>query len=486
MTQHKIAVIGGGISGLAAAHRFTELGASHRVVLFERASRLGGVLTTEHRAGYQIEQSADNFITTVPWALDLCKRLGLADQLVQTNPACRQTYVVRAGRLHKLPDGFLMMAPTRIWPLVTTPVLSPWAKARAAAEYFIPPRADAGDESVASFVRRRLGRETFERLVEPLVSAVYAADLEKLSLESTLSRFREMEQEHGSLIRAMRRQMKSRRNTPAQSGARYSLFVTLRDGLTSLVDSLARRIPDPSIRLGTAVDSVRLRHDDQWELTLGDGRTETFTAVVVATPAYETARLLRPVDRKLAGLLDTIPHSGTAVISLAYDRDQIGHSLDGMGVVVPAVEGRDLLALSLSSQKYPHRAPTGKVLLRAFLGGACRPDLLQLDEAELQARAIAEVADLLQVRGRPELCTIARWPSTMPQYHVGHQSRIAAIREQMAQIPNVELAGKAYGGVGMPDCIRSGELAAQSILENLQGHLSSTSAATCSPLRAAA
>jgi oxygen-dependent protoporphyrinogen oxidase len=231
---------------------------------------------------------------------------------------------------------------------------------------------------------------------------------------------------------------------------------------------------------------MRLRHDDTWELTLGDGRTETYNGVVVAIPAYETARLLESVDGTLAGLLENIPHSGTAVISLAYDRDQIGHSLDGMGVVVPAVEGRDLLALSLSSQKYPHRAPPGKVLVRAFLGGACRPELLQLDDEQLRMRAVAEVADLLQTRGQPELCTIARWPSTMPQYHVGHQNRIAAIRERTAQIPNIELAGKAYGGVGMPDCIRSGELAAQGILENLRGYLSFTSRSTGFPLRSAA
>ena len=206
-------MIGGGISGLAAAHRLRELAPQCQVTLFEAGSRLGGVVSTVHRDGFQVEQSADNFITTVPWGLDLCQRLGLTGQLVPDQLATvRRTFVVRRGRLHRLPDGFLMMAPTQLWPMAVTPILSPLGKLRAALEYFIPPRRDDGDESMAQFVRRRLGRETFDRLVEPLVSAVYAADMEKLSVKATLSRFREMEKQHGSLIRAMRQQMKHRPN----------------------------------------------------------------------------------------------------------------------------------------------------------------------------------------------------------------------------------------------------------------------------------
>ncbi|MFH1265351.1 MAG: protoporphyrinogen oxidase, partial [Planctomycetota bacterium] len=238
----RVAVIGGGISGLAAAHRLVELKPEAEITLFERDARLGGVLRTVHENGYQVEASADNFITTVPWGVDLSKRLGLGDQLIQTNPAHRRTYVVRRRRLYRLPDGFLMMAPTQMWPLAVTPLLSPMGKLRAAMEYFIPPRKEDVDESMAAFVRRRLGREVFERLVEPLVSAVYAADMEKLSLLATLPRFRDMEREHGSLIRAMRHQMAARKKSqvgyPAggdESGARYSLFLTLRDGLTSMV-----------------------------------------------------------------------------------------------------------------------------------------------------------------------------------------------------------------------------------------------------------
>ena len=242
-TPRRVAVIGGGIAGLAAAHRIVELDPACELTLFEAGPRLGGVLATVHEEGFQVEQSADNFITTVPWGLDLCRRLGLSDRLVQTNPACRRTFVVRRGRLCRLPDGFLMMAPTRLWPLAVTPLLSPWGKLRAALEYFLPPRAGQADESMAGFVRRRLGREVFDRLVEPLVSAVYAADLEKLSVLATLSRFREMECEYGSLIRAMRHQMSNRPAASRESGARYSMFVTLEDGLSSLVEAIAARLP---------------------------------------------------------------------------------------------------------------------------------------------------------------------------------------------------------------------------------------------------
>ena len=218
----RVAIVGGGISGLAAAHRLIELEPGVTPTLFESGPRLGGVLWTVHEQGYQVEQSADNFITTVPWGLELCKRLGLADDLVQTNPAYRRTFVVHAGRLCRLPDGFLMMAPTQMWPLAVTPILSPLGKLRAAWEFFLPPRKDPGDESMAAFVRRRLGREVFDRLVEPLISAVYAADMEKLSVLATLPRFRTMESQHGSLIRAMRAQMKARKKPETQSGARYS------------------------------------------------------------------------------------------------------------------------------------------------------------------------------------------------------------------------------------------------------------------------
>ncbi len=271
LNSRRMAVIGGGIAGLAAANRLVELEPACDLTVFEASDRLGGVISTVHRDSFQVERSSDNFITTIPWGVNLCKRLGLADQLIETNPDYRRTFVVRGGRLCRLPEGFLMMAPTRIWPLAVTPLLSPWGKLRAALEYFIPPRKDEADESMAAFVRRRLGREVFERLVEPLVSAVYAADMEKLSLLATLPRFREMERQHGSLIRAMRRQKKMHPKLRSESGARYSMFVTLRDGLSSLVDALAARLPAGSVRLNARVDRLE-KIGQRWRVwTAGSG-----------------------------------------------------------------------------------------------------------------------------------------------------------------------------------------------------------------------
>lgn len=463
----RIAVLGGGISGLAAAHRLLELEPNCHVTLLERRAQLGGVLSTVHANGYQIEQSADNFITTVPWAIDLCRRLGLADQLIQTNPAHRRTFVVRRGRLHRLPDGFLMMAPTRMWPLAVTPILSPLGKLRAALEYVLPPRQDDTDESMAGFVRRRLGREVFDRLVEPLVSAVYAADMERLSVLATLPRFREMERKHGSLIRAMRYEMAQRKQaqkqSESQSGARYSMFLTLRNGLSSLVDALAARLPQEAIRLNTTVQRLE-RTAEGWAATMSDQSRETFDAVLVATPAHAAGQLLQPLDATLGNELSSIEHSGTAIVSVGYRREQIGHPLDGMGVVVPAIEHSPVLACSFSSQKYAHRAPADRVLLRIFAGGARAPELAELDDARLCPLLLAETNRLLDIQGQPDYLDVAHWPGTMPQYHVGHRERVAEIEARVAALPQLELAGNAYHGVGVPNCIHSGERAAERLL----------------------
>ncbi len=506
----RIAVAGGGIAGLAAALHLAERAGGCELVLFEASPRLGGALWTIHEQGFQIEQGVDNFITTVPWGVELCRRLGLEDDLVQTDPRFRRTFVVRKGRLHKLPEGFLMMAPTRLWPLAATRLLSPWGKLRCALEYFLPGRRDDADESMAAFVRRRLGRAACERLVEPLIGAVYAADLEKLSVHATLMRLRQMEREHGSLIRAMRRQMKQRRHAAAESGARFSMFVTLREGLSSLVEAVARRLPPGCVRLETPVRGLE-RAGSRWrvsfdapascqqsdagqpasqpapgsrsagETTAGPaenaenvaagprGSSELFDAVVLATPCYEAARLSAGTDAELARLLGSIEHSSTVVVSLAYDQRQIAHPLDGMGIVVPAIERSVILACSMSSRKYAHRAPEGKVLLRVFAGGPRWPEAVEVDDKILLGRVLDEVEALLGIHAGPEYLRIARWPRSMPQYNVGHRERVAGIDQRVGALAGLELAGNAYHGVGIPHCIHSGQTAAQRVLEYLGG-----------------
>ena len=463
-SRRTVAVVGGGITGLSAALRLRDRDPSCRVVLWEASARLGGVISTVHEDGFQVEQSADNFITTVPWGVSLCQRVGLGDALMQTNPAYRQTFVVRGGRLYKLPDGFMMMAPTRMWPLALTPLLSPWGKLRAACEYFIPPRRTTEDESMAAFVRRRLGREVFDRLVEPLVSAVYAADMEKLSLDATLSQFREMELEHGSLIRAMRRRAAAARTAASDSGPRYSMFVTPRDGLSSIIEAMAALLPPDMVQLRTRAEKLERLPAGHWLLTSAAGDVLPCDAVILATPSHVAARLLRTIDADLAADLAGIEHSGTAILSAGYERSQIAHPLDGMGIVVPAVERSPLLACSLSSQKYTHRAPEGQVLLRIFAGGAQHPELAEMDDKELRPLLLDALSQLLGIRGEPTYCRIAHWPRTMPQYHVGHKQLVERIEAGAAKLSTLRLAGNAYHGVGIPHCIHSGQKAAEGVL----------------------
>lgn len=469
MPPRRFAVVGAGISGLAAALELQETAAPCSVEVFDAASEPGGVLGTVSEDGFQVERSADNFITTLPWGVELCRRLGLDQSLVTTNPDARRAFVVHRGKLHPLPDGFQMLAPTRWLPLALTPLLSPLGKLRAAAEYFLPPRRDDGDESMADFARRRLGNEVFQRLVEPLVSAVYGADTERLSLLATLSRFRDMEKRYGSLIRAMRAQAAERRKQARaaaesprltrESGARYSMFVTLRHGLRQLLDAIAARLPPEALRLSTRVESVS-PCERQWRLTLANGRELLFDGVVLAVPAHAAAALTQAFLPGLSALLARIEYTGSAILAAAYRREDVGHPLDGSGCVVPSVEKSPVLAISFSSRKYPHVAPPGTVLLRVFAGGARRPDLVDMEETRLRALLLPEVERLLAIHGPPLKTWLFRWRAAMPQYAVGHLDLLREIRRELSQHPGLGLAGNGYFGVGMPHCIRSGRLAA--------------------------
>ena len=331
-------------------------------------------------------------------AVDLCRRVGLSEQLISTNAVGRRAFVVRRGRLRPVPEGFALMAPARIWPVIKTPILSPLGKMRLAWEYFVPRRSNERDESLGSFVRRRLGREVFERLVQPLVAGIYTADPEQLSLAATLPRFIDMERTHGSLIRAALRERSAGGSGAAKaSGARYSLFVTPRDGLSSLVAAIAARLPTDAVRLNAKVSSLELRDCDSGErhwLT-------TPNAISNSTPScwrFRRPRRLGCSPMSIALLsaeLAAIPYASTAVVSLAYHRRQIAHPLDGFGFVVPAIEGRKILSASFSSQKFPGRAPADQVLLRVFIGGACQAEYLDRTDEELQQLASEEIADLL-------------------------------------------------------------------------------------------
>jgi oxygen-dependent protoporphyrinogen oxidase len=469
-SRKRVVVIGGGISGLAAAHRLVELDPALDVQLWEASDRLGGVLQTVRRDGFLIERSADNFITDPPHAVELCQRIGMADALISTRTQERGALVVHRGRLERVPPGFMLMAPARLWPLVTTSILSPWGKLRLLAEALVPSRP-VEDESLASFARRRLGREVFERIVQPLVGGIYTADPERLSLRATLPRFLEMERQHGSLIRAARRQQSK---TPVASdtngGARYGMFVAPRDGLTSMVDALAARLPADTVRLRQPIESIARGQDATWQVRSAGQSPETVRCdgLIVAAPAPVAARLLAPLDRTLAVDLGRIEYAGTAIVTLAYRRGQVSHALDGFGFVVPAIEGRRILAGSFASVKFPGRAPDDAVLVRVFIGGACQSELLDLSDDELGRIAREELASLIGAAGEPLFADVTRWPKAMPQYHLGHEALVAEIEHAAAAWPHFALAGNAYHGVGIPNCIHSGELAAERIVAGLE------------------
>lgn len=460
-----VVIVGGGIAGLAAAHRVRERDPACRVTVLEAGDRLGGAIATERTQGFLIEYGADSFLTEKPWAMDLARRLGLTDRLIRTRDEERRTFVVHDGRLHPLPEGFLMMAPTQLWPLVTTGLFSVAGKVRMAMDLILPRRSATDEESLDAFVRRRLGAEALERVAQPLVGGIYTADPTRLSLAATMPRFLEMERRHRSVILAMRRQAKAASEN--DSGARWSLFASFRDGMQTLVDALAERLPEGAVRLGTRVDALTRTPDGRWRLGLAGGDVVESAHVVLTLPSYASAALLRPHDPALADTLATIDYASSAIVTLAYPRSQIAHALDGFGFVVPAIEGRSIIAGSFTSVKYEGRAPAGQVLLRVFAGGALADHLAHAPDAELIASAERELAALIGVRGAPSLVRVGRHPRAMPQYELGHLTRVAAIEAATARLGGLVLAGSAYRGVGIPDCIHSGERAVDALFDGV-------------------
>jgi protoporphyrinogen/coproporphyrinogen III oxidase len=472
---NRVVIIGGGLSGLTAAYRIASRAKGLRrpveVVVLEARDRVGGAIWTDRLDGFTLEGGADSFITNKPWGVDLCRELGLADQLIGTDPQHRRSFVVRQGRLMPVPEGFVLMAPGRLAPILTTPVLSWRGKLRVLLDLVIPRKGDDGDESLAAFVKRRLGREALERLVQPLVGGIYTADPAELSLRATLPQFPAMEREHGSLIRGALRQARQARWAERHaSGARYGLFVTLADGMDTLPRALAGALPAGTVRTATAVRRVgRPDPVSPWRVELLDGPPIDAGAVIVTTEAHSSARLLDGYDPDLALQLRAIPYASSAIVNLAYRRDQVAHPLDGFGAVVPAIEGRQILAVSFLSVKFPRRAPAGTALLRTFVGGATQPELFDLDDATLVDLVRGELSDLLGASGEPLLVTVNRHPRAMPQYTLGHLDRVAAIRKRLARHPRLILAGNAFDGVGIPDCVRGARDAADAALAALAG-----------------
>lgn len=469
-SNERVIIVGGGVAGLAAAHRVLELTRERDTAvelrLIESRDRLGGSIVTVRRDGFIIEGGPDSFITEKPWGMALCRRLGITDQVIGTNPDRRRVYVVRDGRLYAIPEGFLLLAPTRIWPFITSGLFTWPGKIRMGMDVLLPARkrSPGQDESLADFVRRRFGREALERIAQPLVGGIYTADPEKLSLLATMPRFLELEDKYRSVILGMRNARKARAAASPEggSGARYSIFVTMRDGMDTLTDAIVARLPVESIRTDAAATRVE-RVGERYRVVLADGSSESADAVILACPAYVSARILRDVDASLTAELASIEYASSATMTLGFDRKQVRHELDGFGFVVPLAERRSLIAGTFGSVKFPGRAPEGRVLMRAFLGGAVQPEVYAMDDDQLRAAVLRDLRELIGVQGEPLFVELHRWPSSMPQYPVGHLDRVARIERMLESLPGLALAGNAFGGVGIPDCVHSGEVAAERV-----------------------
>jgi len=478
--SRRVAIIGGGISGLAAAFRLRELTAARElpleVTIFERGLRLGGALDTIRRDGFVMETGADSFLSEKPAATKLAERLGIAAELIGTQEQFRKTFVVRGCRLVEIPEGFSLLAPTWFGPVMKSPLFSAQGKLRMLIEPLIPRRHATTDESLGAFVRRRLGHEVLERVAQPLAGGIYTADPELLSIGATLPRFVELERRYGSVIRGLRAAARTR-NAEARgtSGARWSLFLGFQDGIRTLVDSLAGRLEE-SIRYGAELVALTRTHEtgdagdstaSSWRLKFRDGSNFDADAIVCAAPALAIAPLMQPIDAELATMLSAIKYASAATVNLAFRTADFPQPPAAFGFVVPVAERRRIIAGSFSSLKFAGRSPAGMILARVFMGGALQTEIMDLDDPAMIAAARDEFASLLGVTAEPALTCVRRWPDSMPQYAVGHLDRVAKIERAVAALPGLFLAGAYLRGVGIPDCIAGGERAAETTFSHL-------------------
>jgi oxygen-dependent protoporphyrinogen oxidase len=458
--QH-VVVIGGGLAGLAAAEAVVAAAPGCRVSILEATGRPGGVIATVHRDGWLVERSADNFLAVRPEGVALVDRLGLTAALTGVDPRVRRALIWHDGRAVPAPAGFRLLAPGRIGGIVATPLLSPAGRLRVLAERWLPPGPPVADESLARFATRRLGREAFEQVVQPLAAGIWTADPERLSMAAACPEFFAMERTHGSLWAGERARLRAAGGGGQAAGARYGQFVTLAGGMEELPRRFAAVLAERGVAFVTAAAAGLARTaDGRWRISLSGGSQPIAAdGVVVAVPAGVAARLVADVDAALAGDLAAIEYAGSAVVSLGFPRDRVAHPLDAAGMVVPATAGRRALAISFASAKFPGRAPAGCVLVRVFLGGALDPRTARLPDGDLETVAREEAAALIGAHGQPLLVQVDRWEGAMPQYHVGHLDRVARIERAAAAVGGFALAGAAYRGVGIPQVIASGAAA---------------------------
>jgi protoporphyrinogen/coproporphyrinogen III oxidase len=463
---HRMVIVGGGISGLAAAYylerQAEQTGLQVSIRLLEADQRVGGVIRTERCGEFLLEAGPDSFLSLKPAALDLCKELSLGDDLIGSNDERRKTYVLQGGKLRQLPDGLMFVVPTRIWPMFRGDLLSPAGKLRLALAPFLPPvERRAADRAVTDFISRRFGREVLERLAEPLLAAVYGAEVDTLSASAVLPQLVAIEEKYGNLWRGLshaRAQMKSR--SPGQP-----LFMTLRNGLGEMVERLQRSLKRTQVKFGCEVRAIS--SDGEGYRVEHEGGAEAAEAVIVATPAHAAARLLQSLDGELARQLGSIRYHSSVIVALGYERRQFGRELEGFGFVVPRTESRYMTACTWVSTKFPFRSGPEGVLLRCFLGGSRNHGLLERSDEQIVSDTLRELDEIMQLRATPSFVRIYRWENRMPQYDVGHLARLETVASALRNHPGLCLAGNGYRGIGIPDCIQSGATASAAVMEHL-------------------
>jgi len=485
----KVIVIGGGAAGLGAAYkirRAAEAGVDVDCVLVDRGERLGGKLASDivHDAEgneYVVDGGSDAFVSGKPAIARIAKLLGIADEMVPAREENKKTLIVKGKRLIEMPDGIMMFAPTKLVPLATTALYSWPAKFRMALDLVLPRKvrwapgetAQDHDETLESFVVRRMGHECLDRLAEPLVGGVHASAPADMSLAATFPNFLEMEQKFGSLILGFLDQRKQReemrKKYPPKPGAKpWAFFNTFRRGMQVLTDGMADAIGRERTRTGVEATALE-RSDDTWRVTLSTGEVLEGDAVIVATEGWAAEKLVRGVDGQIADLLASIPYSSSATVPMAFRAEDCPADLKWFGILSPMVEKRPILAVTLSSSKWPDRCPDGRVLLRGFIGGPTNQHLLEAGDAELIETVRAQIVDLLGMApdARPVYSRVYRWNGGMPQYTLGHLDRVDRIEALSSQVAGFALAGGAYRGVGVPNCIESGERAVTKVLGEL-------------------
>ncbi len=450
----RVVIVGGGITGLACAYRLPK---DVDVILLESSDRVGGNLVTERRDGFVIDGGPDSWVAAKPYATKLANDLGLESQLIGTRPETRRVYVAHKGKLRPLPEGLVLGIPSRIGPMVTTSLFSPLGKLRMGLEPFVRKKAASADESVEEFFVRRLGRQATERLAGPLLGGIFAGDPSKLSVRAAFPQLLQWEKEHGSLVLAMRASMKQ-----ARGKGKPSAFLSLENGIGSLPEALSSALGD-RVRKNCRVARIDKRSEERapWHVTLASGEVIAADRVVLAAPQPALADIVRTLDPDLSTEVDGIRVGSSATVFLAYRRDQIAHALDAVGFIVPRAEQRRVIASTWVSSKWPHRAPEGHALIRAFFGGIGHEDVLDASDADLVAIAREELPPLMgDLRGEPLFARVFRWTKASPQPNVGHLDRMKRIHERLRAHTGLFIAGNGYDGNGIPDCIKQGEAAA--------------------------